>query len=162
MGLTILSFLGCERIEKVSPIPDIKYKDFDVQLGKDSLGNELYVIQVVFSFIDGDGDIGLFLTGDPNQDSTNLFFITYQKTPEAEYLPTDDEQDTLVYVIAYDDAMERVGQNKTLKGEIFIDHIYYFLPDYDTIRYEFYMYDRARNQSNIETTEDIGLTLYKN
>lgn len=157
LGFAFLSLLACERIEKISPIPAISYENYDLLLGKDSLGNELYIIQVVFTFIDGDGDIGLFLTGDPEQDSTNLYFITFQKTSDGSYLPADDEQDTLIYTIAYDDAMERVGQNKTLKGDIYIDHIYYFLPDYDTIRYEFYMYDRARNQSNIEMTEDIGL-----
>ena len=163
---TTLSFLlvialylySCKKIEKIDPIPEIHYKSYDLSRGKDSLGNQVYILQFVFSFIDGDGDIGLFLTGEPGTDSTNVFFITYEKTPDGTYIPADDNQDTLAFTIAYDDAMERQGQNKSLKGDIYIDNVYYFLPDYDTIRFEFYMFDRARHQSNIEETEDIPLT----
>jgi hypothetical protein len=55
-----------------------------------------------------------------------------------------------------DTPLDRVGQNKTVKGFIRIEMYFFVIPEYDTIRYDFYIVDRALNKSNIESTSDIG------
>ena len=56
--------------------------------------------------------------------------------------------------------LDREGQNKTLKGEISVD-IEYFTIDYDTLRYSFYLMDRAFHRSNVDTTDEIIFTDWK-
>jgi hypothetical protein len=51
--------------------------------------------------------------------------------------------------------MDRVGQDKTLKGEISVKIQYQVVPPYDTIKYDFYVRDRAYNKSNVASTTDI-------
>ena len=50
--------------------------------------------------------------------------------------------------------LDREGQNPTLKGEISVD-IEYLTIDYDTLRYAFYIMDRAFNRSNVDSTDWI-------
>lgn len=54
--------------------------------------------------------------------------------------------------------MERLGQNKILRGTISVSFIYLFYPAGDTIRYDFYIRDRAYNDSNVESTSEIVLS----
>jgi hypothetical protein len=64
--------------------------------------------------------------------------------------------DPLKYIIRYNEKLNRVGQNKTIKGEIKINIQYFIIPAQDTLRYEFYILDRAGNRSNTAYTSDIG------
>ena len=61
----------------------------------------------------------------------------------------------LNYRIPNDPRMKRDGQDKTLKGEISVEIQYQVVPPYDTIKYEFYVRDRAYNKSNVASTTDI-------
>ncbi len=54
--------------------------------------------------------------------------------------------------------MERLGQNKILKGEIAVTLLYLFYSENDTIRYDFYIKDRSGNSSNTASTCEIVLT----
>ena len=54
--------------------------------------------------------------------------------------------------------MERLGQNKILKGTIAVTFLYLFYSPGDTIRYDFYVQDRALNQSNVASTSEIVLS----
>ena len=57
--------------------------------------------------------------------------------------------------IRYDQKLDRVGQNKTVKGIIRSDIQIASHQDLkDTFRLEFYIRDRALNKSNIEYTID--------
>jgi hypothetical protein len=60
------------------------------------------------------------------------------------------------YFISKHEQLNRVGQNKTVKGEIKVQIYYFLAPPYDTIRYDFYIVDRNGNKSNIESTTDIA------
>ena len=51
--------------------------------------------------------------------------------------------------------MERLGQNKILKGNISVIFFYLFYTEEDTIRYDFYVKDRAGNLSNSVSTSLI-------
>jgi hypothetical protein len=57
------------------------------------------------------------------------------------------------YTIKKDDMLDRNGQ--AVKGEISVEIQYILLPPFDTMKYEFYIMDRAGNKSNIESTSDI-------
>jgi hypothetical protein len=51
--------------------------------------------------------------------------------------------------------MERLGQNKILKGTISVTMIYQSYAAGDTIKYDFYITDRALNESNMVSTNEI-------
>ena len=51
--------------------------------------------------------------------------------------------------------MERLGQNKILKGTISVTFLYQDYSPADTIKYDFYIKDRALNESNMESTSEI-------
>jgi len=57
--------------------------------------------------------------------------------------------------------MERLGQNKILKGTISVTFLYLFYSPTDTIRYDFYIKDRALNESNVASTSEIVLSVNK-
>ncbi len=153
-----LAIFACEKIEKLPDTPRIEYKDFIMAKDSDLLGNEILVGTLIFTFEDGDGDVGLppsdsLVPGDTTQ--KNLFLTLYKKT-EGTFIraPEDEIESPLAFRIPY---IKREGQNKTLKGEIEVD-IQYVIIRYDTIRYDFYIRDRAMHKSNVERTDEIPLT----
>jgi len=150
-------FFSCRKIESYPEIPFIEFKSFTLQDTVDLLGNPGKAGELVFSFVDGDGDIGLPQPDPTSTDTTNynLFFTLYEKL-DGEFIKVDEDdlETPINYRIPF---IEMEGQNKTLKGEIQVDFIYLIIK-YDTIKYEFYLVDRALNQSNVETTPEIPLT----
>jgi hypothetical protein len=160
--LTIIIIIGliaataCKKIEPADPVPEIGFKEFRIEDGYDSIGNETKNCELLFSFIDGDGDIGLIKNEFDTIDPKNVFIIPFNKSEDNYY--REDDLDTLTFWIQHDDKMERVGQNKTLKGEIKVKFNYYvqFISDYDTLKFDFYIIDKAGHQSNVESTNDIA------
>jgi len=152
----LLSGLSCKKIESLPEIPSISFKNFTLIDTIDALGNEGKIGELTFDFEDGDGDIGLTQPDSLSADSTNfnLFFTLFSKT-NGEFIEVseNDLETSLNYRIPY---IEKEGQNKALKGEIQVDFIY-LLFEYDTIRYSFFILDRALHKSNVETTPEIAL-----
>lgn len=70
--------------------------------------------------------------------------------------PENDPLRPSSYRIPY---MERLGQNKILKGTITVTFLYQFYTESDTIRYDFYIKDRANNESNMASTSEIILSV---
>jgi hypothetical protein len=162
--ISFLSFLltACPEIEQLPDTPRIEFESFTISKNTDDLGNKILVGELVFLFEDGDGDIGLpsldsIATGDTTK--YNLFLTMFKKI-DGEYIELGEDElgSPLYYRIPY--VKPREGQNKTLQGNIKIEFEYLTI-EYDTIRYEFYMYDRARNRSNTESTTDISFTEWK-
>jgi hypothetical protein len=150
---------ACEPPEKVSPIPEITFKSFTLEDYIDSLGNQGKLGTLKFDFIDGDADIGSFVadtetTEESLKNKYNIFLIPFEKMPDGYY--DSVATDPLKYIIRYNEKLNRVGQNKTIKGEIKINIQYFIIPAQDTLRYEFYILDRAGNRSNTAYTSDIG------
>jgi len=154
--IVLLSGLSCKKIESLPEIPSISFKSFILIDTTDVLGNEGKIGELTFDFEDGDGDIGLTQPDSLSVDSSNfnLFFTLFSKT-DGEFIEVseDDLETPLNYRIPY---IKKEGQNKALKGEIQIDFIY-LLFEYDTIKYSFFIVDRALHKSNIETTPEIAI-----
>lgn len=155
--LSASAWLGsCNKIEVQSPVPEIKYTNFEVFDTTDVLGNRIKGGRLKFHFIDGDGDIGLQAPENGQADSTNLFFTLYRKTGGTlMQAPEDDRLFPSSYRIPF---MERLGVNKILKGTISVTFLYLFYSPADTIKYDFYIRDRSGNESNTSSTNEIALS----
>jgi hypothetical protein len=154
---SILVFLiftsSCRKVQDLPPEPRIEFRSFDIFDTLDILGNLSKGGRLKFYFEDGDGDLGLKEPTLPRADSTNLFLILYKKR-KGNFEPAD-ANDLLYpsdYRIPY---MVRLGQNKILKGTISVTFLYLFYNPSDTIKYDFYIKDRALHESNIATTCEI-------
>ncbi len=151
----IISFVfsSCRKTQTYPEIPEIEYKSFLFRDTTDLLGNKGLVGNLVFSFVDGDGDIGLkqppdsIDPGDPGY--SNLFFTLFDMQDGILVEIGDDElKFPLNYRIPY---LEPRGMDKSLTGEIEVEFTY-LLFEFDTIKYDFYITDRAGNVSNTEST----------
>jgi hypothetical protein len=154
---SVILMSGCLEIEKLPPEPRVEFRSFSVSDTTDILGNNAKAGKLTFYFEDGDGDIGLSSGYSGVTETYNLFMNLYRKT-DGVMLPAG-QQDPLYpspYRIPY---LERLGQNKILKGEITITILYSFFESGDTIMYDFYIRDRATNESNIESTCEIPLAV---
>jgi hypothetical protein len=143
--LAMFCLYCCEPIEKVSEVPEIAFKSYTPFL-VDTLGTTIHAGEIVFSFVDGDSDIGMY------NDSANFFLLPFQKLDRA-YLPVDSVIYGRKYTISDDDRLHKYGSS--LRGEIKLDIFYLVTPPFDTMRYEFFIKDRAGHKSNIESTSDI-------
>lgn len=154
--LFIILFHSCGKIEKLPPQPYIKFRSFEVFDTTDILENRVKGGRLNFYFEDGDGDFGLQAPGQYTlADSTNLYFILYRKSA-GEFVKAADN-DLLkpsAYRIPF---MDRQGQNKILKGNIRITFLYLFSNPTDTIKYMFWVKDRAQNYSDTVSTCEIVL-----
>jgi hypothetical protein len=157
-SVIFLSFFSCTKIEKMPAIPLIEYQTFEVFDSTDILGNPVKSGRLKFYFQDGDGDMGLQAPGNlaSGADTINLFLKLYRKSGgEFEEAPSDDPLYPSGYRIPY---MTRLGQNKLLKGTITVTMLYYGYTPGDTIKYDFYIKDRAEHHSNTDTTCDLILS----
>jgi hypothetical protein len=144
---------SCRKIEQLPATPNIEFTSFTVSDTVDILGNKAKAGKLKFHFEDGDGDLGLQVPSGAQADSTNMFFTLFRKTGGKIVLaPANDPLSPSSYRIPY---MERLGQNKILKGTISVIFLYLFYSPADTVRYEFYIKDRAENESNKVSTGDI-------
>ena len=159
----LLAFNSCKKIEQLPATPSIKFTSFSVFDTTDILGNSEKGGRLKFYFEDGDGNIGLPEPSGKSEDTTDLFLILYRKTNGVMVkAPANDPLNPSSYRIPY---MTRTGVNKILKGTISISFIYLFWTPADTIRYDFYIKDRAKNISNVDSTSEIILNIndiYKN
>jgi len=147
---------ACFKVATTSEIPSIKFTSFEVfdTVNANTL-NKHKAGRLKFRFEDGDGNFGVFDAD--RSDSTNLKLALYKKIDGEMRLITDD--DPLLpgpdYTVPY---LKTIGQSKVLRGEITVVILYLFYhPNNqgDIIKYEFFITDRAGNDSNIEETAEI-------
>ncbi|HEX2974846.1 MAG TPA: hypothetical protein VHO68_02830 [Bacteroidales bacterium] len=152
--IIITAFSSCVKLEHLPPVPKIEYKSFSVFDTTDILGNQAKGGKLTFYFEDGDGDIGMELPAEEN-DTNDLVLTLFRKTNGVmELAPDNDPLKPSSYHIPY---MQREGQNKILKGTISVTFLYLFYNPDDTIRYDFYIKDRANNESNVVSTSEIAI-----
>lgn len=140
--------------------PIIDYKSFALYSTIDDLGNEIFIGKMEISFTDGDGDIGL---SQPDSsaiaDSLKFnFFTSLYSMNNGVFEKVSGKEGEQNFRIPY---ISREGQNKTLKGLLYIDFEYKISendPIYDTIFYTFYLVDRAFHRSNTDTSEVVILS----
>jgi hypothetical protein len=151
---SIIALASCGKIETLPAEPHIEYKSFTVFDTTDILGNQIMGGKLKFYFEDGDGDLGLPVPSEGViTDSINLFLTLFRMTNG--YMapaPDNDPYKPTGFRIPY---MERTGQNKILKGNISVIFFYLFYTKEDSIRYDFYVKDRAGNESNTVSTSVI-------
>lgn len=147
----MLMIYACKKKTDLPDTPSIAYKSFTQK--KDSA-------YLVFSFLDGDGDIGLAQgdTNAPYNKKGNHFynlFVTYSEKVNGQYKAIKLTP-PLNYRIPN---IMPEGVNKSLDGEIKIKWPapYYnpLLNIGDTVKYDFYIEDRALNKSNVASTGDV-------
>jgi|SRR5450759_1135257 hypothetical protein len=157
----ILALYSCRKIEHLSPVPHIEFTSFAVFDTIDILNNPYKAGRLKFTFEDGDGDLGLESPEISGLiDSTNLFFILYRKTG-GNMVQVPDSGDFMKPTSYRIPFMERLGQNKILKGTISVTFLYtYYEPiDSNIIRYDFFIKDRADNVSDTTSTNEISLSI---
>ncbi|MBN2522346.1 MAG: hypothetical protein JXB24_03680 [Bacteroidales bacterium] len=153
---------ACIETEPVSPVPEVAFTSIElVNLVDTSLENPYLKGAILkFEFKDGDADFGVYEsvasdTSLPDSIRYNLFMDPFYKIDGAYFrVELDTNYPPPYYSIFYNQKLDRVGQNKTVKGTITLTIT--DIPLYDTIKYDFYIRDRAGNNSNVESTTDLG------
>jgi len=175
-GILFILAVSCDEIETLSPIPEIEYKSFKYDYFS-GINQPVLTRVLEFKFEDGDADLGVYdeVHKNPNfPDSVRYgIFIHFYEKVDGEYLerffteetPVDTDSvgiisyrtDTLVFhqQFPYDTKLDRIGQNKTVKGTVRVALLMPAEMPYDTMRFEFYIRDRALHKSNVEYTEDF-------
>jgi hypothetical protein len=155
--IVLFNLIACKKIEQLPAVPYIEFNSFTVFDTTDILGNNAKAGRLKFYFEDGDGDLGLKPPSEIQNDTTNLFFTLFRKKDGTMVTaPDNDPLKPSSYRIPY---MERLGQNKILKGTISVIFQYNFYSSSDTIRYDFYIKDRALNASNVVSTSEIIISV---
>ena len=154
---------ACKKVEKFPDTPHIEFISFQKIYNP---GLELYDRGVLtFSFEDGDGDVGLnsgdtlppFNAGSVYHYNLIIDFFELQngelvKVPIVWYNPQTEEYDTLSLSARIPD-LTPDGINKAISGEVHDTlFIYNFNSDFDTIKFEAYIFDRALHESNTIST----------
>jgi hypothetical protein len=158
--MIVFASYSCKKIQQLPATPHIDFTNFTIFDTTDILGNISKAGRLKFRFEDGDGDLGLNPpTSTSTTDSTNLYFTLYRKVGGImQPVADNDPLKPSPYRIPY---MERLGQNKILKGTISVTFLYLFYSPTDTVRYDFYIKDRALNESNVASTSEIVLSVNK-
>lgn len=154
---------SCKKVDKFPPEPRIEYMNFTRVYNPDLEIYDRGVLQ--FSFEDGDGDIGLnsndtFPPFNANSQYYYNLIITYFEMQNGELVevpilwfnPQTEQYDTLSLSSRIPN-LTPDGVNKAISGEIFDTlFIYNFNSQFDTIKFDAYIIDRALNESNSIST----------
>jgi hypothetical protein len=160
ISVAVIALGSCRKIEQLSPIPHIEFTRFNIFDTTTILGS-YKAGTLVFKFEDGDGDVGLQAPSGLQIDTTDLFLALFRKRNGVMDSVTDKTDPLLPYSAYRIPYMERTGVNKVLKGTISITLLYLSYSEGDTIKYDFYIEDRALNKSNVASTNEIVLSTNK-
>lgn len=153
VAMALLFIYSCRREPQFSKVPYISFVSFEKyeqENGKDNLG------RLTFHFQDGDGDIGLNVTDvQPPFDSTSVyhhnFFCNYYEKQNGEFVKIDLPLSQNARIPRLSDL-----ESESIEGEISLDlNINNPFSPYDTIRFDFYIVDRALNHSDTVITPEI-------
>jgi hypothetical protein len=155
-ALFSLILYSCEPVETMPARPFIDYTSFTVFDTTDLLGNIVKGGRLKFYFEDGDGDLGLPAPVEGlDLDTVNLILKLYRlNNGVMAPAPDDDPLNPTGFRIPF---MERTGQNRILKGNIEVEFMYLFATEEDTIKYVFYVKDRAEHLSNFDSTATLPI-----
>lgn len=160
---TILGLIGlfafiyaCEPIKSYPETPEVKFKSLQISDAIDGLGNQIKLVKLTISVIDGDGDLGISLNnqiypGFEDLDTCDLHISLYDKIDgvfEEVILPAPHR-----FATPY---QEPQGQDKSIVADLEVS-LEYSISKYtfDTIKYSFHMYDRALHKSNVAESPEI-------
>lgn len=148
---------SCIKEENYPDVPEIGYKEFQLVFANTTAPYPVQGILAI-TFQDGNGDIGL---------RARDTFPPYNKEGEYYYnyvIKYFEKRDTgwaeRVLDPPYSARLPILNQGyegKPIKGLIVDTLSMDPSPDFDTVRFEMFIYDRALNKSNVVTTPDIVL-----
>ena len=153
-----LIFSSCMKKESFSDIPVIAYKSFNLTFNHANIADTGYL---TISFQDGDGDIGL-----RPDDTLSIFhydsayyynyIIDYYEKINGQFVKRvfDSTMPTFNARIPY---LTPDDPTKAIKGIIVNTMQMNPIPVYDTVKFKFYIYDRALHKSNVDSTPPIIL-----
>ena len=152
----LLAFFSCKKQETYPVEPSIAYLGF-TKIFADSSGFAVRGILSI-SFTDGDGDLGLADddTFPPFQQGGDYYYnlvIRYFEKQNGTY----QERQLSPPFSARIPVLTPNQENKNIKGVISDTLDLDPRPDFDTIRLEVYIFDRALHKSNSISTPDIVL-----
>lgn len=151
----LLLLSSCLKQDPLPVIPKIAYESMILEYDSGQYPIRGYL---KFTFEDGDGDIGLFPNQtDPPYDSLSPYYynliIDYYEKRNGKFVKADLNS-ALYARIPY---LTPNDPSKAIKGFV-VDTIPLDpAPAYDTIKLKFFIYDRALNQSNIDSTPTVVL-----
>jgi hypothetical protein len=142
--VVFLSFSSCHKKESYPLEPVIAFKNFEVY-------NDSAIL--FLDFTDGDGDIGLTSSDVAKPYDANLF-LTYYEKQEGVFKKID-----LPLPFSYRiPIINKSNKEKPLKGTISVNitpTFYNPFSQYDTLRFDINIVDRALNLSNTISTPEI-------
>jgi hypothetical protein len=159
--ISFLLLVSCKKPESYSTTPAISFTEIPIKDTVDGLGNSVKRCVLTFHLIDGDGDIG-FQDGDtlyPYQNGgeyyNNLIIKMYKFVNGNYFFVDTPELGTPFYFRTK--YLEPIGQNKILKCNIFVNLDFNIPATWDSVRFDFFMYDRALHKSNTVSTPLVVL-----
>ena len=151
----IFLLTSCMKKEVYPDIPEIAFQSFTSEFDSGMYAKRGYL---TISFKDGNGDIGLRPEQTyPPFDTGGLYYynyiIDYYEKQNGIFVKV--ELDPPYYArIPY---LTPDDPNKAIKGIIVDTLLLNPRPAYDTIKFKFFIYDRALNKSNVDSTPPIIL-----
>ena len=143
--------VSCKKAISYPDVPEITFDN--LELWGDTVeiqGNRIKLSVLSFRIVDGDGDVGLVSENDTSR-KTNLV-IYFQQKVNGKFI-NGSYIDSLKYSTPY---IEPGGLDKSLRGTVKVKFFrYYQFSNFDTVRYIYYIVDRANQKSNIDTTPPI-------
>ena len=145
---------SCLKQEDFPSRPDVNYIGFFPNLAATSKADSLGFVK--FEFTDGDGDLGLndadsegdFALGQPYYYNLFVRYFEKQNGTFVEVVPP------LPFNVRFK-RLSSVGGNGSIQGEMDVRVYADITSIYDTVRYEMYIVDRAKQHSDTLVTEEI-------
>lgn len=156
-GMMMLGLTSCFKRVEYPNRPDVEYISHELYNIPDSIVTLEPIGAVTIGFTDGDGDLGLdenelsgpFALGEPYY--YNLFVRYFEK--ENGVFQEVFGLDSSVYHVRFENLTPQ-GKDKTLEGEMEVG-IFDTFTGRDTVRYEFFIVDRALQHSDTVSTPEI-------
>jgi hypothetical protein len=143
--LSVITMSSCLKTETFPDEPIIQFKSFTIKNANEA--------RLVFTFTDGDGDVGLDQQDTiPPFDPESEFYHNLKMRLKGRVNGVWTDADWMLnYRVPY---IKPTGQNTTQKGEMEVVISDFYRPDFqaDTLRWEFFLIDRSLNISNTERT----------
>ena len=154
----MMLFSSCMKKEVYPDIPEIAFQNFTPVFDTGKVAVRGYL---TISFKDGNGDIGLRPEEkQPPYDTGGIYYynyvIDYYEKQYGTYVKVDFPVPFSVRIpyLTPDD------HNKAIKGIIVDTLLLNPQPAHDTIKFKFFIYDRALHKSNVDSTPPIILRRY--
>ncbi len=158
--------LSCQKKEQFPFIPEIHYSRFLVEMDTATHVAQRGILE--FTFKDGDGDIGLRSTDiyppfNPGSKYYYNLIIKYFEKQHGKFVevpllawnPDSARYDTMTFdarIPRLTPNLENKAISGTIQDTLFINNP---LSKFDTIKYTFFIYDRALHKSNVDSTPEI-------